>query len=123
MEQEKQGLSPNDAPKVKEIKIKLSEGLDLISMKPEIFSDLYNFFNRYYKDGDFISLRRYKKDVYAIPYEGEEIKLHWTNNDQYYIKTTEYFKNYRFRLADKFRQIGGILPSGYADREGQQQGS
>ncbi len=44
-------------------------------------------------------MRRYKKDVYAIPYEGEEVKLHWANADQYYIKTSEYFKNYRFRLS------------------------
>jgi adenine-specific DNA-methyltransferase len=43
-------------------------------------------------------MRRYKKDVYAIPYEGEEVKLHWANADQYYIKTSEYFKNYRFKL-------------------------
>jgi len=45
-------------------------------------------------------MRRYKKDVYAIPYEGEEVKLHWANADQYYIKTSEYFKVYRFKLAN-----------------------
>ncbi len=45
-------------------------------------------------------MRRYKKDVYAIPYEGEEVKLHWANADQYYIKTSEYFKNYRFKIND-----------------------
>src|SRR5690606_26525904 len=45
-------------------------------------------------------LRRYKKDVYAIPYEGEEVKLHWANHDQYYIKTSEYLKNYTFKLKD-----------------------
>jgi adenine-specific DNA-methyltransferase len=38
--------------------------------------------------------------VYAIPYEGEEVKLHWANADQYYIKTSEYFKNYRFKLSN-----------------------
>jgi len=42
-----------------------------------------------FKDGDFVSLRRYKKDTYAIPYEGEEVKLHWANSDQYYIKSGE----------------------------------
>jgi len=36
--------------------------------------------------------------VYAIPYQGEEVKLHWANADQYYIKTTEYLKDYSFRL-------------------------
>ncbi len=45
-------------------------------------------------------LRRYKKDVYAIPYEGEEVKLHWANADQYYIKTSEYFKKYNFKLSN-----------------------
>jgi adenine-specific DNA-methyltransferase len=36
--------------------------------------------------------------VYAIPYEGEEVKLHWANADQYYIKTSEYLRDYAFRL-------------------------
>ena len=47
-------------------------------------------------DGDFISKRRYKEGVYAIPYEGEEVKLYWANQDQYYIKTSENFKDYTF---------------------------
>jgi len=36
--------------------------------------------------------------VYAIPYEGEEVKLHWANHDQYYIKTSEYLRDYTFKL-------------------------
>jgi adenine-specific DNA-methyltransferase len=43
-------------------------------------------------------LRRYKEGVYAIPYEGEEVKLYWANHDQYYIKTSEYLRNYTFKL-------------------------
>jgi len=70
------------------------------SLEQEVFSHLANFFRRYYKDGDFISMRRYKKDVYAIPYEGEEVKLHWANHDQYYIKSSENFKNYTFKTGD-----------------------
>jgi adenine-specific DNA-methyltransferase len=69
-------------------------------LEQEVFSHLANFFKRYYKDGDFISMRRYKKDVYAIPYEGEEVKLHWANHDQYYIKSSENFKNYSFNTPD-----------------------
>jgi adenine-specific DNA-methyltransferase len=69
-------------------------------LEQEVFSHLANFFRRYYKDGDFISMRRYKKDVYAIPYEGEEVKLHWANHDQYYIKSSENFKNYSFKTND-----------------------
>lgn len=62
----------------------------------EIYNHLLNFFSRYYDEGDFISQRRYSKDKYAIPYEGEEVKLHWATADQYYIKTSEYFKDYTF---------------------------
>jgi adenine-specific DNA-methyltransferase len=61
----------------------------------EIFNHLYVFFSRYYDDGDFMSLRRYsKRDKYAIPYNGEEVHLHWANADQYYIKTGENFTDY-----------------------------
>jgi len=63
-----------------------------------IFNHLYAFFSRYYDSGDFMSKRRYsKKEKYAIPYNGEEVYLHWANSDQYYIKTDEYFRDYNFR--------------------------
>ena len=63
-----------------------------------IFNDLYAFFSRYYHDGDFISKRRYsKRHRYAIPYNGEEVHLHWANSDQYYVKTGEHFRNYAFK--------------------------
>ena len=77
----------------------LAQAVDITAIENEIFSDLYNFFRRYYKDGDFISQRRYKKDVYAIPYEGEEVKLYWANHDQYYIKTSENFRDYTFKVG------------------------
>lgn len=94
------GVDPESSPKVIALKDKLSEAGDLESLENEVFSLLANFFKRYFDNGDFISMRRYKKDVYAIPYEGEEVKLHWANADQYYIKTSEYFKNYRFKLRN-----------------------
>lgn len=66
----------------------------------EIFSHIYQFFSRYYDNGDFMSLRRYsQKEKYAIPYNGEEVVLHWANKDQYYIKTGEHFKNYSFKIG------------------------
>ena len=68
------------------------------SLESEVYDHLHGFFRRYYSHGDFISKRVYKPGVYAIPYEGEEVKLHWANWDQYYIKTTEYLRNYAFRL-------------------------
>ena len=67
----------------------------------EIFSHIHQFFSRYYDNGDFMSLRRYsQKEKYAIPYNGEEVVLHWANKDQYYIKTGEYFRNYSFKMGD-----------------------
>jgi adenine-specific DNA-methyltransferase len=67
----------------------------------EIFSHIYQFFSRYYDNGDFMSLRRYsQKEKYAIPYNGEEVVLHWANKDQYYIKTGENFKNYSFKIGE-----------------------
>src|SRR5690606_15007333 len=75
----------------------LMNKIDLTSVEADVYSHLTNFFSRYYDEGDFISQRRYKEGVYAIPYEGEEVKLHWANADQYYVKTSEYFKNYTFK--------------------------
>lgn len=66
----------------------------------EVFSHLLTFFSRYYDEGDFISQRRYKGDTYAIPYNGEEVMLHWANKDQYYTKSGENFSNYRFKIED-----------------------
>src|SRR5690606_4905437 len=94
------GVARESAPKYIALKAQLENVIDTNALEQEVFSHLANFFKRYYKDGDFISLRRYKKDVYAIPYEGEEVKLHWANHDQYYIKTSEYLKNYSFKLKD-----------------------
>ncbi len=66
-------------------------------LKIRVYNDLYNFFARYYEDGDFISKRRYgRHETYAVPYNGEEVMLHWATKDQYYIKTGERLKNYRF---------------------------
>jgi adenine-specific DNA-methyltransferase len=79
-----------------QLKKQLAEGADLSALETDVYSALYSFFNRYYEDGDFISKRRYKEGVYAIPYEGEEVKLYWANQDQYYIKTSENFKDYTF---------------------------
>lgn len=61
-----------------------------------IYNELYRFFDRYYEGGDFISKPRAGANNYMIPYNGEEVKLYWANYDQYYIKTSENFKNYIF---------------------------
>jgi hypothetical protein len=87
---------PHTLPKVKHLRDQLAGSIDIEALQQQVFSDLYAFFRRYYSDGDFLSLRRYKEGVYAIPYEGEEVKLHWANHDQYYIKSSEYLRDYAF---------------------------
>lgn len=67
------------------------------ALEATIYNHLYAFFSRYYDAGDFLSKRRYSKsERYAVPYNGEEVYLHWANRDQYYVKTSEYFTDYRF---------------------------
>ena len=84
-----------------ELKAKSAGGQGRDALEAEIFNHLYSFFSRYYQDGDFISKRRYSKHQrYAIPYNGEEVHLHWANSDQYYIKTGEHFLDYSFAVRD-----------------------
>lgn len=90
---------PDNIPMVaeyKQFKQQLQLGTDISALESDVYSALYTFFSRYYDEGDFISKRRYKEGVYAIPYEGEEVKLYWANQDQYFIKTSENFKDYSF---------------------------
>lgn len=84
---------------LEEKKKSLAGSVDIVAVESDVYNHLTNFFSRYYDDGDFISQRRYKDGVYAIPYEGEEVKLHWANADQYYVKTSEYFKDYVFKTT------------------------
>ena len=80
------------------LKAKTADGRGREALEAAIFNHLYAFFSRYYQDGDFISKRRYsKRQRYAIPYNGEEVYLYWANNDQYYVKTAEYFTDYSYR--------------------------
>lgn len=97
------GYDPDSNPKVIALREEIGKAGSSDEMENTVYSHLTAFFSRYYDGGDFISQRRYKKDVYAIPYEGEEVKLHWANADQYYIKTGEYFRNYSFTIADNKR--------------------
>ncbi len=75
---------------------------EINEIKSSVYNDLYNFFSRFYEDGDFIPRFRYsiKGHKYSIPYNGEEIKLYWVNADQYYIKTGYLFRDYTFRVND-----------------------
>ena len=93
------GMDPEQSPKVQELRQKLAdEAVDIGALESEVYDHLHSFFRRYYSEGDFLAKRVYKPGVYAIPYEGEEVTLHWANKDQYYIKTAEYLRDYAFRL-------------------------
>jgi len=93
------GADPESLPKVKDLRAKLTnEAVDISALESEVYDHLFSFFRRYYSDGDFLAKRVYKPGVYAIPYEGEEVTLYWANRDQYYIKTSEYLRDYAFRL-------------------------
>lgn len=93
------GVDPEATQKVKDLRARLKDdAVDLGALENEVYDHLYSFFRRYYSEGDFLAKRVYKPGVYAIPYEGEEVALHWANKDQYYIKTSEYLRDYAFRL-------------------------
>ncbi|MCB1157875.1 MAG: site-specific DNA-methyltransferase, partial [Leptospiraceae bacterium] len=111
-EQVNEFLDKDLLPQVKE-ELKTFQAKEISKEENEIFSHLATFFRRYYEGGDFISKRRYKEGVYAIPYEGEEVKLYWANHDQYYIKTSENLTNFAFKLSSgkriHFRIVDGEM--------------
>lgn len=83
-------------------------------LKASIFNHLYTFFSRYYDGGDFLSKRRYsRRQKYAVPYNGEEVYLHWANSDQYYVKTGSYFLDYSYEgpngVTVRFRVVSANI--------------
>ncbi len=93
------GIDPGTIEKVQQLREELTQSVDVDRLEEEVYSHLTTFFSRYYHGGDLMSLRRYKEGVYALPYEGEEVKLHWANADQYYIKSSESFRSYAIKTA------------------------
>jgi adenine-specific DNA-methyltransferase len=95
------GMEPEAVPGVLALRQKIIDyGTGASEHENSVFTHLLTFFSRYYDKGDFISQRRYKGDIYAIPYAGEEVMLYWANKDQYYTKSGENFSNYGFKLDD-----------------------
>ncbi|MDD9863662.1 MAG: site-specific DNA-methyltransferase [Gammaproteobacteria bacterium] len=93
------GIDPEQTDVVRNARVELAAVKADQQIEADTYNHLYNFFSRYYDEGDFMSLRRYKgagREAYSIPYNGEEVKLHWANADQYYIKTTENYSSYVF---------------------------
>ena len=101
------GVDPETTPKVMALKEQLAKARADAEAEAEAEADVYrhlaNFFARYYCEGDFLALGRYTsagRPAYLIPYDGEEVKLHWANADQYYIKTTENHAAYAFTVGE-----------------------
>jgi adenine-specific DNA-methyltransferase len=98
--------NPEEADKVQDAKERLEAAKESAGADKKVYDHLYRFFSRYYEKGDFITRRYRVRETdtqaapYAIPYDGEEVKLHWANADQYYIKTAEHLRNFRFDLRE-----------------------
>ena len=95
-------VDPDEAGTVIELKQKLADAKADTAAEADVYNHLANFFARYYAEGDFISQRRYSgggRSAYLIPYDGEEVKLHWANQDQYYVKSTENYASYAFTVG------------------------
>lgn len=88
-----------DIEKYKSLKSQLEHQISTTNAEPLIYNHLTIFLSRYYDKGDFISKRRYgKSEKYVVPYNGQETYFHWANADQYYIKSSELFRKYSFRV-------------------------
>ena len=95
-----------DNEKVRALRARLAGATD--DAEADVYGHLADFFGRYYREGDFMSLRRYSGGggpTYLIPYDGEEVKLHWANADQYYIKTAENYASYAFTCGGDARRV------------------
>ena len=95
-------VDPDTSPLVQELYARLAEMRKDAAAEADVYNHLTHFFARYYAEGDFISQRRYASGghaAYLIPYDGEEVKLHWANAEQYYVKTTENYAAYAFTVG------------------------
>src|SRR5712692_3137941 len=80
-----------------ELEHKAKAGRVAEELQASVYNDLYIFFSSYYEDGDIFS--RPRRGKVEIPFTGhEDVVLQWANRDQYYIKTGEHFKSYRFKV-------------------------
>ncbi|WP_051524378.1 site-specific DNA-methyltransferase [Sulfurihydrogenibium subterraneum] len=68
-----------------------------------VFEHILSFFERFYEDGDFYPVPNFKqnrnqKGVYHLDYNGEEVLFYWITKNQHYIKSINYYNNYKFEL-------------------------
>jgi len=88
-----------DIARYKEVERIVQAARAAVDAEKVIYNHLTLFFSRYYDKGDFISKRRFgKNEKYIVPYNGEETHFYWANHDQYYIKSTEHFQKYSFKV-------------------------
>lgn len=97
-------IAGDSAGRIKQYQ-KLTKQKKSVTVSKEVENQIYNhlttFFSRYYDKGDFISKRRFgKNEKYMVPYNGEETHFYWANHDQYYIKSSETFQQYSFKLGN-----------------------
>lgn len=91
----KLGVDTNDSEEYMTLRENIEKEEYAETKEIDIYEHIYNFFKRYYDNGDFISQMRYSQDTkYVVPYNGEEIYFHWANKEQYYVKTSEDFVRY-----------------------------
>ena len=73
----------------------IEEFLKRSNPQESIYRHLIDFFSRYYERGNLTGGQRY------IPTDGQrEIVFHWKSRGRYYVKTTEYFRRYTFRIQE-----------------------
>ena len=84
-----------------------------------VYNHVYNFFERYYRDGDFgyndRSTTLYKVDYPdEADYDGTDTLFHWKCRDSYYVKTATGFNSIAFEVEGKrieYRLEGKAIPS------------
>lgn len=90
-----------DAPMVQEYleaKEQAEAQSSLENTRAEIYNYIYQFFNRYYENGDFITQRHRTQNEppYSVPYDGSDTHFHWVTKNQYYAKTSEQLTRFSF---------------------------
>lgn len=110
--------NPDETEPVKRAKNALENFNRADRLVLDVYDHLHRFFDRYYDNGDFVTRRYYARETstksapFAIPYNGEDIKLHWANADQFYIKSAENFTNFAFDLSSR-----SIVNEGESDED------
>ena len=100
--------NPEESDRVKDLRRQIADARADAEAEADVYGHLANFFARYYAEGDFMSQRRYSGGTgpaYLVPWDGEEVKLHWANADQYYVKTTENYASYVFTIGNERRRV------------------